>query len=95
MLVLTRKVGEEIIINGNIRVTITLIKGDKVRIGITAPPDVPVHRQEILDRLNAFAEPDVVVSQPPLKKERMPGRHLSRTAPPALPSERPFVLACR
>jgi carbon storage regulator len=93
MLVLTRKVGEEIVINGNIRVTITLIKGDKVRIGITAPPDVPVHRQEILDRLNAFAEPDVVVSQQPLKKERV--RPINRTVPPAMPMERPFVLACR
>jgi len=95
MLVLTRKVGEEIIINGNIRVTITLIKGDKVRIGITAPPDVPVHRQEVLDRLSAFAEPDVVVSKPTPQKDRMPGRHLSRTAPPAMPIERPFVLAGR
>ena len=95
MLVLTRKVGEEIVINGNIRITITLIKGDKVRIGVTAPPDVPIHRQEILDRLTAFTEPDVVVSQQPHKKERVPGRPFNRSVPPAMPRERPFVMACR
>ena len=47
MLVLTRKVGEEIIIDGHIRVTITALKGDRVRIGITAPPHIQVDRAEI------------------------------------------------
>lgn len=46
MLVLSRKVGEIILI-GDIRVMIVTILGDKVRIGIEAPPDVPVDREEI------------------------------------------------
>jgi len=56
MLVLTRKVGEEIVIDNNIRVTITSIKGDKVRIGITAPPDVTVDRAEIHERRRQFGD---------------------------------------
>jgi len=47
MLVLSRKPAETIIINGSIRVTITAIKGDQVRIGIEAPPDVSVDREEV------------------------------------------------
>lgn len=57
MLVLTRKVGEHIIINDNIRVTITEIERGKVRIGISAPPEVQIHREEVFKRLAEFAEP--------------------------------------
>ncbi len=62
MLVLTRSVGQEIVIDGSIRVTITSIKGDKVRIGITAPPDVRVDREEIHRRLQEFADPTPLVA---------------------------------
>jgi carbon storage regulator len=62
MLVLTRKIGEEIIIDGHIRVTITAIKGDKVRIGITAPPEIRVDREEVYQRIQEFAEPHLVTS---------------------------------
>jgi carbon storage regulator len=48
MLVLTRGIGEEIVIAGNIRVTVLAIKRHRIRIGITAPPSVPVIRQELL-----------------------------------------------
>jgi carbon storage regulator len=51
MLVLTRKVGEEIVIDGSIRITVTAIKGGQVRIGITAPPEVRVNREEVHRRL--------------------------------------------
>ena len=51
MLVLSRKVGQKIIIADNIEVTVLEIRGDKVRLGITAPRDVPVHREEIHRRL--------------------------------------------
>jgi carbon storage regulator len=60
MLVLTRQVGQEIVIAGNIRITITSIKGDKVRIGISAPPEVRVDREEVHRRLQEFAEPEVI-----------------------------------
>ena len=47
MLVLSRKVDESIIINDNIIITVVEIRGDKVRLGIQAPREVPVHRSEI------------------------------------------------
>ncbi len=50
MLVLTRRVGEEIVIDGNIRVTVVAIKGDRVRLGISAPDFVRVDRQEVHER---------------------------------------------
>jgi carbon storage regulator len=48
MLVLTRRAGEEIVIAGNIRVMVVAVNGQKVRLGITAPPAVPVARRELL-----------------------------------------------
>lgn len=56
MLILTRKVGETIVINDNIRVTVLQVKGNQVRIGIEAPSEVAVHRQEIHERIKAEAE---------------------------------------
>jgi carbon storage regulator len=50
MLVLSRRVGEEIVIHGNIRLTIVAVKGNGVRVGIAAPPSVTVDRKEIHDR---------------------------------------------
>ena len=51
MLVLSRKKNEGIVINDDIVVTIVEIRGDKVRLGIDAPRDVPVHRREVLDAI--------------------------------------------
>jgi carbon storage regulator len=51
MLVLSRKRDESIVIGDGIVVTIVDIRGDKVRLGIQAPPNVPVHRQEVLDAI--------------------------------------------
>lgn len=48
MLVLTRRVGEEIVIGDDIHVTVTAVHGNKVRLGITAPTFVPVMRPELL-----------------------------------------------
>ena len=53
MLVLSRKKNEAIRINDNVTVTIIEIRGDKVRIGIEAPDDVVVHRQEVWDAIKA------------------------------------------
>lgn len=51
MLVLSRKINEQIVIDGNITVTVVDIRGDKVRLGIDAPLEVPVHRGEIYDAI--------------------------------------------
>jgi carbon storage regulator len=51
MLVLTRKVGEGIVIGDNIKVTVIELKGGGIRIGIEAPPEMKIHRQEIYDRI--------------------------------------------
>ena len=51
MLMLTRKVGEEIIIDEEIRITIVAIRGNQVRLGFTAPRDTRIDRREIYDRL--------------------------------------------
>ena len=55
MLVLSRRVGEEIIINDNIRVTVVAVKGDRVRLGIVAPREVTVDRSEVHERRLQFA----------------------------------------
>jgi len=53
MLILTRKVGESIVIDDDIKVTILGVKGMQVRIGIDAPKNVQVHREEIYKRIQA------------------------------------------
>jgi len=47
MLVLGRKVGESIVIDDNIEITVTSIEGDLIKLGISAPKEIPVHRKEI------------------------------------------------
>jgi carbon storage regulator len=47
MLVLSRKKDESIVIGGNVMVTVVDIRGDKVRLGVSAPLDTPVHREEV------------------------------------------------
>ena len=51
MLVLSRKLNESIVINDNIVVTVLGVKGDTVRIGINAPVEIPVHRQEVYEKM--------------------------------------------
>lgn len=51
MLVLSRKKSESIVINDDITITVVEVRGDKVRLGIQAPRDVPVHRKEVLDAI--------------------------------------------
>lgn len=47
MLALTRKKGESIVVNNNIEISILEIRGDQIKIGISAPRDVPVYRKEV------------------------------------------------
>jgi len=51
-LVLSRRVGESVIIDGDIKVTILNISGNQIRIGIDAPKEVTIHRKEIQDRID-------------------------------------------
>lgn len=53
MLVLTRRVGESVVIGHDIVVTVLEVRGDVVRVGVDAPRDVQVHRQEVYDELSA------------------------------------------
>jgi carbon storage regulator len=52
MLVLTRKHGEKIVIGDNIVLTVLEIRGDRVRLGVSAPSTVSVHREEVLKKIN-------------------------------------------
>lgn len=52
MLVLTRKKDETIVINDDITITVVEIRGDKCRLGVEAPKEVPVHRREVFDAIH-------------------------------------------
>jgi len=69
MLVLSRKKDESIIIRDNIIVTVVEVRGDKVRLGIDAPKDVPVHRREIYDAIKRSDGSQVESSENPTSKE--------------------------
>lgn len=55
MLVVTRKSGQEIVIDGHIRITVLAVKGDRVKVGVAAPPEVRVDRGEVHRRVREFA----------------------------------------
>ena len=56
MLILTRRVGETLMIGDDVTVTVLGVKGNQVRIGVHAPADVSVHREEIYERIRAEQE---------------------------------------
>ncbi len=68
MLILTRRVGESVVIGEDVTVTVLGVKGNQVRIGINAPKTVSVHREEIFERIKSGRGPgndDAVTSDEP------------------------------
>jgi carbon storage regulator len=63
MLVLSRKKDERIVINNDITIVVVEIRGDKVRLGVEAPKEVPVHRREVYDAISR-GEPLDAVPEP-------------------------------
>jgi carbon storage regulator len=72
MLVLARRVGEEIVIGGDIRVTVLEVRGNQVRLGIVAPQDVRVLREELTHRPSQLADA-------PLARVLSEARQMSRS----------------
>ena len=68
MLILTRRVGETITIGPDITVTVLGVKGNQVRIGINAPKTVPVHREEVAERIAAEQAADKAVQAQAARK---------------------------
>ncbi len=83
MLILTRKVGESIILAGKVHVQVLSLKGSQVRIGITAPDDIRIRREELLK------------APAPVKSESGPLRDRGRKTPSGKPREEVLALARR
>jgi len=68
MLILSRKPGESIVIDGRITVKIMRLDGDMVKVGINAPSEVPVHRQEVYDEIQRNNHEAVTNARPALPR---------------------------
>ena len=86
MLVLSRKPGESIVIDGRITVKIVRLDGDMVKLGIEAPLDVPVHRQEVYDEIQKNNQEALTNNRPQLPKLSAKG-----AAPATAPKTKPNV----
>ncbi len=64
MLILTRRVGETLMVGDDVTVTVLGVKGNQVRIGVNAPKDVPVHREEIYQRIQREKEQEQQAQSP-------------------------------
>ncbi len=67
MLILTRRVGETVMIGDEVTVTVLGVKGNQVRIGVNAPKDVAVHREEIFERIKREEDGEFRADRPTIK----------------------------
>ena len=63
MLILTRRVGETVMIGDDVTITVLGVKGNQVRVGINAPKHVAVHREEIYERIKREQQPEDVAEE--------------------------------
>jgi len=86
VLILTRRIGEKVIIGENVKVTVLSVKGNQVRIGIDAPRDVSVNREEVYERIlkeqkglkgNGWVKTPAPRSQAVIRMAKPTGRTLS------------------
>jgi carbon storage regulator len=69
MLVLSRKKNESIVIDDRIVLTVVEIRGDKVRLGIEAPRDVPIHRSEVYESIQRSNQENAATPQPEVSSD--------------------------
>lgn len=74
MLVLSRKKNESIVINNDITIVVVDIRGDKVRLGIEAPQDIPVHRREVYEAIQREEEQNKAAKEAARRREENIGR---------------------
>ena len=60
MLILTRKIGESLIIGDDVEITVLSVRGTQVKLGVNAPKEIAVHRQEIYERIKAAEDSNSV-----------------------------------
>ena len=72
MLILTRRVGETVMIGDDVTITVLGVKGNQVRVGINAPKNVAVHREEIYERIKREQHPAEASEEKPKATEYAP-----------------------
>ena len=87
MLILSRKSGESIVIDGRIKITIIRVEGEAVKVGIEAPAEVPVHRQEVYDEIQRSNQQAVTRQKVALPKFAGPAKNNSVAPTAARPSK--------
>ena len=69
MLILTRRIGESVMIGDDVKISVLGIKGNQIRLGVSAPREVPVHREEIYQRIQDEKVRSVHVAESPSRPE--------------------------
>ena len=81
MLILSRKPGETLVIDGRIRVKVIRVEGDVVKIGIEAPSEVSIHRQEVYDEIQRSNKEALTAPQPELPRLSPQNKTVNKAQP--------------